>query len=76
MSLAERAANFTARSLSSCRTCAWYDKLPDEDKQAFEQLANRDDLYRADFLDMCREEGLQCSETAFRRHMKCCHGTR
>jgi hypothetical protein len=75
VSLAERAKDYSQPPL--CLTCLWYDQLSGTEKEAFDQLAAREDVYKRDLLDMCAEEGLQCSETSFRRHMRNCRrGTR
>lgn len=72
MSLADRLPTLEPRpSPNDCITCTWYRGLPERDKLAFNDLAERRDITRAWLLELCSaEEGLDCGETSFRRHMQ------
>ena len=70
MSLADRLATITPTT--TCLVCVWYRTLTKRDKDAFNQTATHvpDTYSYAAFYQMCAEEGLQCSETSFKRHLK------
>jgi hypothetical protein len=74
LSLADRLPEITRQT--QCKTCVWYDDQPDRDKQAFEDLASRDDIATAYLYRLCYEEGLKCGESSFKRHMKTCRESR
>ena len=75
MSLADLAATVKPRSLTTCITCTWYDKLPKRDRIAFDRLVARPDITNNQLRELCRdEEGLEASESSFKRHIKNHHG--
>lgn len=78
MSLAEH-VNTIPTSRMQCLTCIWLDTLPDGEREAFAQIAARvgpkpTDLSASQFYRWCCDEGLECNESSFKRHLA--HGPR
>lgn len=71
MSLADRLPDLEPpRRRGNCLTCSWYEQLNDQDRQAFDKLAARDDIPVAFLLRLSREENdLDVHDSSFRRHM-------
>lgn len=75
MSLAERLENWAPTVRNNCRTCAWYDKLSSKEKKAVDEfltLIDSGQASRPEILAIFQEEGLDCAETSFSRHLKNC----
>lgn len=75
MSLADRLATWEPVARNQCRTCAWYATQTDEDKDAYRQflkLIDDGQVARAQVLRVFQEEGLDCTESSFNRHLNTC----